>query len=137
MLLCGIVGFAPGVVFLVLLFVARLQLGDAFSIAPEAGNLVTTGVYSKVRHPVYVFGTLAILGVVLYEHLWPALLAFLVLVPMQILRARAEEKVPIEKSATNPSATKAGRGFEADPSRLCASVPLWQAVLARDSGHLL
>ena len=58
---------------------------------------VTTGIYSKVRHPVYVFGILAILGVVLYAHLWPALLAFLVLIPMQLLRARAEEQVLIER----------------------------------------
>ena len=90
-------GFALGVVFFVLLFFARLQLGDAFSIAPEARKLVTTGIYSKVRHPVYVFGILAILGVVLYAHLWPALLAFLVLIPMQLLRARAEEQVLIER----------------------------------------
>lgn len=92
-----IAGFALGVVFLALVFLARLQLGDSFSIAPEAHKLVTTGIYSKVRHPVYVFGTLAILGIALYTHLWPLLAAVLLVIPMQVVRARAEERVLTEK----------------------------------------
>ena len=39
---------------------ARLQLGSAFSFRPEARHL--GGLYSKIRHPVYVFGTFAALG---------------------------------------------------------------------------
>lgn len=92
-----IAGFALGVVFLTLVFLARLQLGDSFSIAPEARKLVTTGIYSKVRHPVYVFGILAILGIALYTHLWPLLAVVLLVIPMQVVRARAEERVLTEK----------------------------------------
>ena len=91
------IGFALAVVFLTLVFLARLQLGDSFSIAPQARKLVTAGIYSKVRHPVYVFGTLAILGIALYAHLWPLLPAILIVIPMQVVRARAEERVLIEK----------------------------------------
>lgn len=92
-----IAGFALGSVFLTLVFLARLQLGDSFSIAPQARKLVTKGIYSKVRHPVYVFGELAILGIALYLHLWALLVGVLLIVPVQVVRARAEERVLLEK----------------------------------------
>ena len=76
---------------------ARAILGNSFSITPQAKALVTRGVYSKVRHPVYVFGALLITGIALYIPLHWLLLSLLVIVPMQIARARAEEKVLIEK----------------------------------------
>jgi protein-S-isoprenylcysteine O-methyltransferase Ste14 len=41
---------------------ARRQLGASFSVRPDARHLVTTGIYSKIRHPVYVFGTPAVMG---------------------------------------------------------------------------
>ena len=76
---------------------ARLNLGNSFSIAPEARKLVTNGVYSKVRHPVYTFGTLFIVGLIMYTgKLW-FLVFLLLVVPLQIARARAEEKVLIAK----------------------------------------
>src|SRR6266478_3162968 len=39
----------------VLLFVARWQLGRSFSVTPQARQLVTHGLYSKIRNPIYVF----------------------------------------------------------------------------------
>jgi len=41
---------------------ARRQLGAAFSVRPEARHLVTQGLYSRIRHPIYVFGSLAYFG---------------------------------------------------------------------------
>lgn len=78
---------------LVLLTTARIQLGNSFSLTPQARKLVTHGLYSRVRHPVYVFGSIAIVGLFLYMNhpLW--LLVLIPIVPMQILRARAEERV--------------------------------------------
>src|SRR4249919_564966 len=32
---------------------ARVQLGSSFSFRAEAHRLVTTGLYAKIRHPVY------------------------------------------------------------------------------------
>jgi protein-S-isoprenylcysteine O-methyltransferase Ste14 len=77
----------------VLWFVARWQLGDAFSVAPEARQLVTRGLYSKIRHPIYVFGTLAFLFVVLALQGWPALIIWVVVILIQVGRARREERV--------------------------------------------
>ena len=80
----------------VLWFVARWQLGDAFSVAPEARHLVTRGLYSKIRHPVYVFGTLVFLLVVLALVGWAALIIWAVVILIQVLRLRREEKVLAE-----------------------------------------
>jgi protein-S-isoprenylcysteine O-methyltransferase Ste14 len=44
------------------LVAARLQLGASFSVKAKARKLVTTGVYAKIRNPIYVFGELFILG---------------------------------------------------------------------------
>lgn len=72
---------------------ARYQLGRSFSIRAEAHHLVTTGLYSKVRNPIYVFGMVLWVGVILVFHqprLWAVLV---VLVIMQTIRARREAKV--------------------------------------------
>ena len=80
----------------VLWFVARWQLGGAFSVAPEARTLVTRGLYSKIRHPIYVFGTLAFLFVVLALQGWFALIIWVVVILIQVRRARREERVLAE-----------------------------------------
>lgn len=72
---------------------AHWQLGRSFSIAPEARRLVTTGLYSRFRNPIYYFGSLVIAGgFLLLGQPW-LLLLFLVIVPMQVLRARREARV--------------------------------------------
>ncbi len=73
--------------------VARYQLGSSFAIRPEARQLVTHGLYSKIRNPIYVFGTLLISGVVLVLHrpgLWLMVIAIVI---MQIVRAKREAQV--------------------------------------------
>ena len=42
--------------------IARRQLGTSFSARPEARALVTTGLYAKIRDPIYLSGQLAYLG---------------------------------------------------------------------------
>jgi protein-S-isoprenylcysteine O-methyltransferase Ste14 len=80
----------------VLVLIARIQLGGAFSIKAKAQKLVTSGLYSRIRNPIYVFGGLVLAGFFLYlGPIW--LLLFIVLIPLQIARARKEEKVLAEK----------------------------------------
>ena len=43
-----------GLPSLVLLIVARIELGGSFSVRPKAQALVTHGLYSRVRHPIYI-----------------------------------------------------------------------------------
>jgi protein-S-isoprenylcysteine O-methyltransferase Ste14 len=77
----------------VLLFVARYQLGGSFSVRPQARVLVTHGVYSKIRNPIYVFSGLLILGFLLALQRPYLLPILVVLIPIQIVRARREAEV--------------------------------------------
>src|SRR5512146_2619905 len=88
-----VAGLALTVFGIGLLTLARYQLGNAFSISPQATVLVTSGLYSRIRNPVYVFGAIGIAGVFLYLGRPLLLLIFLVIIPMQIVRARAEARV--------------------------------------------
>jgi protein-S-isoprenylcysteine O-methyltransferase Ste14 len=54
---------------------------------------VTSGLYSKVRHPVYVFGTVASLSTLLTLQIWPLLALGVALIPITWLRMRREERV--------------------------------------------
>jgi protein-S-isoprenylcysteine O-methyltransferase Ste14 len=80
----------PGFILLVL---ARIQLGKAFSVEAKATTLVTTGLYSRIRNPIYVFGGLMIAGVILWFERPLYLLVFVILIPMQVIRARKEAQV--------------------------------------------
>ena len=88
-----IAGVAIGLPSLALLVLARLELGGSFSVRPKAQALVTRGLYSRIRNPIYFFGSFAIAGFFLYMNLPLAFCVFAVLIPLQIYRARQEEKV--------------------------------------------
>lgn len=77
----------------VLLFTARWQLGRSFSVTPQARQLVTQGVYSKIRNPIYVFGVLMLVGVLIALQYRYAFLVPAVLIPVQIFRAHQEAKI--------------------------------------------
>jgi len=59
-------------------------------------QLVTTGFYGRLRHPIYVFGTMAFLLVLLALQGWQALVIWAILIPVQVIRARREEGVLAE-----------------------------------------
>ncbi|MGA9308672.1 MAG: isoprenylcysteine carboxylmethyltransferase family protein [Candidatus Sulfotelmatobacter sp.] len=88
-----IVGTALMLVGICGIVTARFQLGKSFAITAKARELVTHGIYSKIRNPIYVSGAVMLAGFVLVLHrpvLWLVLLALIV---MQTLRARREAKV--------------------------------------------
>lgn len=72
---------------------ARYTLGTSFSLTPQARQLVTRGVYSKIRNPIYVFGTAAIAGFILILRRPMGWLVLAVVVVMQTLRAHREAQV--------------------------------------------
>ena len=86
----GLVLVVFGLTFLT---IARINLGNSFSVAAEARQLVTGGIYSRIRHPVYVFSFLVVGGLILYLHMPIFLLALIPLAAMQVRRARVEERV--------------------------------------------
>ncbi|MBW4038004.1 MAG: isoprenylcysteine carboxylmethyltransferase family protein [Acidobacteria bacterium] len=80
-----------------LLVLARVQLGNAFSIQAKAETLVTTGVYARIRNPIYVFSTLLLAALVVFDRAPKLLPGLLVLIPLQAYRAHNEEKVLAQK----------------------------------------
>jgi protein-S-isoprenylcysteine O-methyltransferase Ste14 len=76
---------------------ARYRLGDSFSVFPKATKIVQTGIYKKIRHPIYISGIITIFGLCLiYQNLW-FYLAWLALIIIQIIRAKTEEKFLAKK----------------------------------------
>lgn len=92
-----IAGLAIVVPSFLLFVLARVQLGNAFSVKAKATTLVTMGLYSRIRNPVYFFGALMILGVIVWVSRPWMLLFYVVLIPVQVIRIRKEEKVLTEK----------------------------------------
>jgi protein-S-isoprenylcysteine O-methyltransferase Ste14 len=86
-------GLGLGVVGLAGVILSRYTLGRSFSIAPKATELVTRGIYSRIRNPIYVSGVVFAAGLFLMlrkPHLW---LLLLVIIPLQIIRAHREARV--------------------------------------------
>jgi protein-S-isoprenylcysteine O-methyltransferase Ste14 len=81
----------------ILLVIARVQLGRAFSVQAKATELVTTGLYSRFRNPIYVFSSVALAGGILWFNRPLFLLIFLVLIPIQLWRAAKEAAVLRER----------------------------------------
>ena len=77
----------------VLLFVARWQLGRSFSVTPQARELVTHGLYSRIRNPIYVFSGVMVAGILIALQRPYALSFLIVLIPVQVFRANQESKV--------------------------------------------
>jgi protein-S-isoprenylcysteine O-methyltransferase Ste14 len=92
-----IAGLAIALPCFLLLALARIQLGKAFSVQAKASTLVTTGLYSRIRNPIYVFGSLAVAGFILWANMPWLLLLFVFLIPIQIFRGRKESQVLAEK----------------------------------------
>jgi len=86
-------GIAIALPAFALFLLARMQLGRNFSVQAKANKLVTAGVYSRIRNPIYVFGGLWIAGIIIWAHRPWWLLAVVVLIPLQIVRARKEAAV--------------------------------------------
>jgi protein-S-isoprenylcysteine O-methyltransferase Ste14 len=92
-----IAALAATLIGLALVTLARFQLGNSFSLTPQARKLVTHGLYSRIRNPIYVFGTIVLAGMAIYTGYPWFLLLVLILVPMQMWRARAEARVLEER----------------------------------------
>jgi protein-S-isoprenylcysteine O-methyltransferase Ste14 len=87
------IGAALSVPAFLLWMLARQQIGDSFAVRAEAKKLVTHGLYSKIRHPIYIFGGLAFLGefLALGWYIWTVV--FMLINFSQYLRVRREEQV--------------------------------------------
>ncbi len=87
------VGTVLAVVGVSCIAVARYQLGKSFSIKPEARTLVTNGLYSKIRNPIYVFGMVTLVGFLLVLQKPKSWIVPVIVAVGQATRARREAQV--------------------------------------------
>lgn len=88
-----IAGAIVAVIAYILVITARIQLGRSFSVRPEAKELVTHGLYSRLRHPMYIFVDLMGIGLTFALHLYWLLVIFAILVVFQVRQAQREAKI--------------------------------------------
>jgi protein-S-isoprenylcysteine O-methyltransferase Ste14 len=90
-------GLVVSLIGLAGVIIARYTLGRSFSVKAKATAMVTTGIYSRIRNPIYVSGIVLFVGLALM--LWKIFMVGIaaLAVPVQIVRARREAKVLEEK----------------------------------------
>lgn len=88
-----IIGLAIAIPALILLLISRKQLGKSFAVMPKAKALVTTGIYSKIQHPLYVFVDLVFIGIIIIAGLPILLIIWCILVTAQFIQSNREQKV--------------------------------------------
>lgn len=69
------------------------DLGRSLSVMPEARKLVTSGLYRRVRHPLYLAAEIGVLGIFLQFRSWQGLLILAVHFYFQIRRMDWEEGI--------------------------------------------
>jgi protein-S-isoprenylcysteine O-methyltransferase Ste14 len=96
----GIIGVAIIALGAIILVTSFVRLGKSLTANPvpkEDGVLVTSGLYSRVRHPIY-FGLLVLAaGVVLDAGWWPQIIIALMLYLLLNIKAQFEEDLLRQK----------------------------------------
>jgi protein-S-isoprenylcysteine O-methyltransferase Ste14 len=91
-------GLFVGAVGVLLWMAAMWSLGSSLAVLPGTEKLVTKGLYRIFRHPVYMGIVLTLTGLFVACGSVPSLIYVLVVVmPLNIFRAKAEEKVLLEQ----------------------------------------
>jgi protein-S-isoprenylcysteine O-methyltransferase Ste14 len=92
------VGLSIGAVGVLLWIAAMWSLGSSLAVLPGTDHLVTGGVYRVFRHPIYIGIILTLAGLFVACGSVPCLgYVFVVVIPLNIFRARAEEQVLLEQ----------------------------------------
>ena len=92
------VGLSIGAMGVLLWAAAMWTLGSSLAVLPGTDHLVTKGVYCVFRHPVYIGIVLTLSGLFVACGSVPCLVYVgVVVIPLNIIRARAEEKALLEQ----------------------------------------
>jgi protein-S-isoprenylcysteine O-methyltransferase Ste14 len=105
------IGAAISLPAFVLWMLARHQLGGSFAVRAEAKSLVTDGLYSKLRNPIYLFGGLSFVGVFISLGWYIGATFVLATYVGQYFRAKREEQVLTEAFGDEYRAYKARTWF--------------------------
>jgi protein-S-isoprenylcysteine O-methyltransferase Ste14 len=91
------IGLALMIPSLILFAMARIKLGSSFQVSAKANNLVTDGIYKKLRHPIYLFGSIFVLGAIIFFQKFMLLILLVAIIFLQMKRIKKEERVLEEK----------------------------------------
>jgi protein-S-isoprenylcysteine O-methyltransferase Ste14 len=88
------IGFIIGGIGAVLIITGIMTLGKYFTASITPKGLVTHGIYSKVRHPIFMGVILVYLGIeLIFQSIYGLLLVGFVLIPFYVYSAIEEEKI--------------------------------------------
>jgi protein-S-isoprenylcysteine O-methyltransferase Ste14 len=88
------IGFIIGAIGVVILITGIVTLGKYFTASMTPKGLVTHGIYSKIRHPIFFGVILVYLGMeFIFQSIYGLLLVIFVLIPFYIYSAIEEEKI--------------------------------------------
>ncbi|MFQ5443600.1 MAG: methyltransferase family protein [Nitrospinales bacterium] len=86
-------GLGLGMAGLIIWILSMWNLGGSLAVLPGADRLVTRGLYKHIRHPIYLGITLTLFGLMLaVGSLWGILYVLFIVIPVNIVRARLEDK---------------------------------------------
>ena len=106
-----IIGAVVGISGLIMWITAKLTLGKHFTMSTTPKHLVTKGIYSKLRHPMYYGGILIYLGIGIFlKSVIGLVLTIILIAPLLIYSPREEEKLLMEKYKEKYSAYKKKTG---------------------------
>lgn len=105
------VGLVLALVAFILWVMSRVQLGNSFTLAPHAKFLVRSGIYSRLRHPVYYFSILAVVGISIFSWSLFMLIPLVILIVVESIRIKQEEKILLQKFGEEYIQYKKGTWF--------------------------
>ena len=88
-----IFGTTVALISLGLWILSRIHLGESFSVKSEARQLVTKGMYSRIRNPIYTFSLLAFAGVLISLDKPRLFIVLLMFVGIEMIRGSSEKKI--------------------------------------------
>ncbi len=88
-----VAGAALVVIGYILLITARIQLGKSFAVTAQAKALVTRGLYSRFRNPIYLSVDIMWFGLILVLHLYWLFVPLFALIVLHVFRARREAQI--------------------------------------------
>ena len=98
---------------LVLAAAAFRSLRGAFQVAPapkQGAQLVTQGVYSRLRHPMYTAVVSMVCAVALQRPSWAVLLCTVLIIVFYLVKSRYEERLLAQRYAEYPAYKARSKG---------------------------
>lgn len=90
-IMLNIGGLIIGLIGALLSILALWSLRRSFSLMSEVRELVSSGLYSRIRHPLYMAEIIHIFGVAILSGTPVGLWLFVIALAMQVVRAKVEE----------------------------------------------